>query len=323
MESPPIPRVDVLIPTFRPTPQHIKEALDGLFAQSFQNWRALIHDDASDTDIESVIEPYLKDPRITFVKSDERLGIGGNWNTCFKKTSLPIVAYLFQDDVWNSNYLETAVQILNENPSVGLVSMNHTYKLEKGIKAPEDYTVLQEIKKQCFTSGFHEGEKYLNEWIANGLWPNLIGEPDFVVMKRTDMDRAGLFKETMPQLLDAEYWVRMLLETDLYYYPKNSGSFRVHPTAASAQNRKRGKALFDRFITLDDLITKMPRGPQRKAALRAQVKHFEMMAEKYRTKRNRGDTIKYNGVGCIKWFCMRHPIVTLRTAIKTFTRNSK
>ena len=323
MKSFPNSQVDVLIPTFRPDPNHLREALDGLLAQSFRNWEALIHDDASDTDIESIVEPYLKDPRITFEKSKENLGIGGNWNACFKKTSLPIVAYLFQDDVWDSNYLETAVRILNENQSVGIVSMNHKYKLEEGVEVPEDYTVLQEIKKQRFNPGFHEGKTYLSKWIEYGLWPNLIGEPDFVVMKREDMNKAGLFKETMPQLLDAEYWVRMLLNTDMYYCNQNYGSFRVHSTSASAQNHKRGTALFDRFKTLDDLITKMPRGSQRKTALKAQIKQFEMMAEKYRTKRNRGDTIKYNGIGCIKGFCMRHPIVTLRAAVKTLSKSAK
>ena len=323
MNLPENPQVDVLIPAYNPKPGHLREALDSLLAQSLTNWKALIHDDASETDVALIVEPYLEDPRITFEKSEDNLGIGGNWNACFKKTSLPVVAYLFQDDVWNIHYLENAVRILNEHPSVGLVSMNHNYKLEEGVEAPEDYTVLQAIKKQRFTPGFHEGKKYLNQWIEDGLWPNLIGEPDFVVMKREAMDRAGSFKETMPQLLDAEYWVRMLLVTDLYYLNNLSGSFRIHPTAASVQNRERGKALFDRFKTLNDLIKIMPRGSERKAARKAQVKQFEMMADKYRSKRDRGDTIKFNGAGCIKGFCMRHPIVALRTARKTLRINSK
>jgi len=317
------PLVDVLIPTFQPNPIHLREALDGLKAQSFQNWKALIHDDASDTDVEQIVEPYLKDTRITFQKSQINLGIGGNWNACSRKSSLPFVAYLFQDDRWEPSYLENAVTIFNKFDSVGIISMDHTYQIEKGVEAPEDYTVLQAIKKQRFAPGFHEGRKYLNQWIADGLWPNLIGEPDFVVMRRKAMEHAGLFKETMPQLLDAEYWMRMLLVTDLYHFNKHSGSFRVHPTAASAQNRERGKALFDRFKTLNDLIKIMPRGSERKAARKAQVKQFEMMADKYRSKRDRGDTIKFNGAGCIKGFCMRHPIVALRTARKTLRKNSK
>ncbi|MBU2214019.1 glycosyltransferase [Patescibacteria group bacterium] len=322
MNLPENPQVDVLIPAYNPKPEHLREALDSLLAQTFQNWKALIHDDASETDVASIVEPYLTDSRITFEKSEDNLGIGGNWNVCFKKTSLPVVAFLFQDDIWSIHYLEKSVQILNDHPSVGLVSMNHNYKLEEGVDTPEDYEVLQVIKKQRLSPGFHEGRKYLNKWIEDGLWPNLIGEPDFVVMRREAMERAGLFKETMPQLLDAEYWVRMLLKTDLYYHNKQSGSFRVHPTAASAQNRERGKALFDRFKTLDDLIKTMPRGAERKVALKAQIKQFEMMAEKYRKKRDRGDTIKYYGIGCIKGFCMRHPIVTLRTVAQALKRDS-
>jgi len=317
MQQPANPQVDVLIPTYNPKKEHLREALDALLAQTFTNWKALIHDDASSFDVESVVKPYLEDKRFTFIRSDKNLGIGGNWNACFAKTSAPFVAYLFQDDTWMPTYLENALRTLAQQASVGFVAMDHTYEFEGNTDNNEDYSVIQVIKKQRFSPGFHDGKKFLQQWMEDRLWPNLIGEPDFVVMSREVMKRAGPFKESMPQLLDAEYWVRMLTMSNLYHFTKHSGSFRIHPQAATAKNRERGKALFDRFKTMDDLIKKMPPGPQRKAALKAQVKQFKMMAEKYRKKRDRGDTIRYEGVGCLKKFCMRHPFVTARELLRS------
>ncbi len=105
MESTGKPQVDVLIPTYNPNPEHLREALDGLLKQTFTQWRALIRDDASQVDVRSMIEDYRDDPRITFQHSDEQLGIGGNWNECFEQTCAPLVAYLFQDDYWEPIYL--------------------------------------------------------------------------------------------------------------------------------------------------------------------------------------------------------------------------
>src|SRR3989338_11597797 len=126
--------VDVLIPTYNPNPAHLREALDSLKSQTFSKWKAFIHDDASEVDVESMVKPYLMDPRFTFEKSKVRLGIGKNWNACIGKTYAPSVAFLFQDDFWNPDYLETAINIFNGNPRAGFISINHEYRIEGNMK---------------------------------------------------------------------------------------------------------------------------------------------------------------------------------------------
>ncbi|MFA7681974.1 MAG: glycosyltransferase [Candidatus Peribacteraceae bacterium] len=317
MEPPNTAQLDVLIPTYNPQPDHLREALTALKAQTFADWRCLIHDDASDVDVRKMVEPYLDDPRFTFERSERRLGIGRNWNTCFKKTSSPIVAYLFQDDVWDPMYLQRAVQILSKHPDVGFVSMNHTYNIETSLLGAEEYSILQQRKRDRLPAGRNEGRIFLNQWIEDSLWPNLIGEPDFVVIRRNVMDLAGPFNEEMNQVLDQEYWVRLLLHTNLYYCDETSGFFRVHANAATARNRQEGRGLFERFKILDDHIKDLSTRTERKAAQKAQIKQFQLMAEKYRTKRDRGDTISYKGAGTIKKFCLRHPIVAAKTLLRT------
>ncbi|MAE38055.1 MAG: hypothetical protein CL969_00270 [Euryarchaeota archaeon] len=259
--------VDVLIPTYNPDPRFLKEALESLQAQTFTNWKAFIHEDPSDGDTASIVKPFLSDERITFKKSPERLGIGGNWNACFNATSAPIIAYLFQDDLWTPDYLETAVNIMNDNTGVGLVAMGHEYKFEDTSGSKRCFKRLLRIKKKRFPSGIIDGDKFLKKWLRRSFWPNLVGEPDFVVMSRGEMELAGLpaearsaqagpFHPTMKQLLDTEYWVRMLEITDLYNETKNLGQFRVHGGAATAQNRVDGRGIFDRLEIISRFIKK-------------------------------------------------------------------
>jgi len=262
-----MPTVDVLIPTYNPDPKFLSEALDSLLAQTYTDWKAFIHEDPSDGDTESIVKPYLSNSQITFKKSPERLGIGKNWNACFNQTNSPIVAYLFQDDYWNPDYLETAVRKFEENKSVGFISMGHEYKIEGKDTQGKYFRKLMKIKKKIFPGGFYEHEVLFKSWLKRGFRPNYIGEPDFVVMQRSVMERVGLptgaqrakvgpFHETMQQLLDTEYWIRMLEVTDLYHMEGNYGFFRVHGGAATAQNRARGRGIFDRLVIISRYIKK-------------------------------------------------------------------
>ncbi|HAI98233.1 TPA: hypothetical protein DCL30_01665 [Candidatus Peribacteria bacterium] len=308
-----LPTISVLIPTYNPDPAHLRAALEGLIHQTYPRWRALVHDDCSTTDTHAIVEPFLNDERLRFLRSPERLGIGRNWNACLRNSSSELVAYLFQDDTWEPQYLKRAADVLLDHPHIGFVSMGHRYQIEGDIQTSGDYSELAHMKEHNLPAGIHDGRKFLREWIVRGLRPNLIGEPDFVVIRREIMEEVGPFHEQMPQSLDAEYWVRLLRVTDWYYLKENLGMFRVHPKAATAVNRAHGQGLFDRFQILQTLISDLPRGPDRTTALAAQVEQFREMAAKYSAKKSRGDRITYTGVGCVKRFCVRHPIIAAVT----------
>jgi len=312
----------VLIPTFNPRPEHLRQALERLRAQTETRWQALVHDDASNVDVRAMVEPYLSDPRMTFRHSEKRLGIGGNWNACVAQSQEPIVAFLFQDDWWEPEYLERALAVFRKHEDIGIAALAHHYAIEDDIVTAQEYRELEELRKRELTPGRQEGRAFLEQWVERGLRPNIIGEPDFVVMRRSLIEETGAFHEEMPQSLDAEYWVRALRHTNWYFVPELCGTFRVHSEGATAQNREQGQGLFDRFRMLQQYIDALPSGERKRAALRAQVKQFQEMAQKYRGKRDRGDTITLRGAGALKRFCLRHPLVALHTLWQVQRKNA-
>jgi len=309
--------VDVLIPTYNPKPEHLTEALKSLQAQTCAGWTALIHDDCSATDVLAIVVPFLSDTRIRFVRSDKRLGIGGNWNACFAQATCPFIAYLFQDDLWAPTYLEEAVKTLETSTSVGFVSMEHIYAVEGEMSSAPLYDAVREFRSAHVQSGLHEGIALLKWWIEHELTPNIIGEPSFVVIRREAMVKMGPFLTNMPQFLDVEYWTRQLLAYDWYFLRGNFGSFRVHARGASAVNQESGQGLFDRLRCFEILIATL--SPLDKTiAIEARGKALKTMVTKFRNRVGSGKKVSSQGSGELKKFCIRHPLLIFKAIVQSY-----
>lgn len=309
--------VDVLIPTYNPDAAHLSAALHSLQSQTHGDWKALIHDDCSpNTDTGKIVEPFLWDPRIRFVRSPDRLGIGGNWNACARMTEAPFVAYLFQDDLWSPNYLEKALATLERNTTAGFVSLDHEYLMEGEMATGSLYQSVRDFRDTHLIPGLHRGPELLRWWIRQELTPNIIGEPSFVVMRRDVMTKAGPFLNDMPQFLDVEYWTRLLLLSDWYCLKGNFGSFRVHAAGASAQNQESGRGLFDRLRCFDILLHTMDE-EGKKVVREARSTALATMVTKFRRRLGSGKKVSAQGSGELKKFVLRHPLLTLGAVLRS------
>jgi len=313
------PRINILLPTYEPRAEHLRAALDSLLAQTEQDWTLFIHDDASRKDVLHMLAPYMDDERITFKRSEERLGIGKNWNACLREGSAPLIQFLFQDDQWEPTYLENALEIFEEHPSVGFASMNHQYQYEGEIESAPLYEKLVRFKSQQIHPGIHDGKGLLRWWVGHGLQPNIIGEPPFVMLRRTVAEEVGLFREDMPQSLDVEYWTRLLAKTNWYYEPTSLGSFRVHADAASARNFGEGLGVFDRFRCLENLQRILP--PEEMPFVKKAIaQNLDSMVAKYFQRKKDGKSVKMQGSGSVFRFCLRHPVLVMRSLFKGFMK---
>lgn len=274
-------QIDVLIPTYEPNAEYLTEALKNLQAQTFQNWNAFIHDDASKIDARAIVEPFLSDPRITFERSAVRLGIAGNWNACIEKTQNPILQFLFQDDLWYPEYLERAVAPFDD-ATVGIVSVNHDYLNREGLKL-EEYENVTKAREKELPPGKTNGIQFLRKWMETGMHPNIVGEPPFVMFRRSLFEKVGPFNKELPQSLDAEYWIRLLQHADMFNVTESSGAFRVHSMGTSAKNQRESKGMFDRLLMFRRLIVEL-KGDDRKLAKKYTVIQFARMAEKFKNR---------------------------------------
>ncbi len=307
-------KVSILVPTFNPVPEHLREALACIQNQTEQDWNAVIHDDASTVDVRAIAEPFLADPRFTFVRSGQRRGIGGNWNACLQYAKAPVVQFLFQDDLWEPTYLEKGLAILEKHPYVGLVSIDHDYRDENGGVNAAYYEELNAFKHATIPVGERSGEDVLRLWLQHDLRPGFLGEPSFVMIRRYMVERTGTFLEDMPQSLDNEYWTRCLRTTRWYYLREPLGTFRVHAQGASAQNDAAGSGLTDRLRIYRILLSELSAThPLREATRQSASRALSAMVRKYFKRREAGKnaTLKGTNKKTVIDFAMRHPLLTL------------
>lgn len=303
------PLVTVCIPTYEPKPEHLREALDALCAQTDTRWKAFVRDDASNADVQSMIRPYLADPRFTFVRGEQRAGIGGNWNACLAEADTPYVAYLFQDDAWSDGYLAEALRTLESFPNAGFVSLGHEYRFEGPSDVRSSYETLRSIREQ--QEAIRDGREFLARWMEDGLHPNVIGEPSFVVIRTASSGAAGQFLEDMPQFLDVEYWTRLLRVSDWAHLRGTHGFFRVHADGASARNLESGAGIFDRLRTMERVMD-AAEGRERESAKHAIAKQLGVMIGKYVSRRKAGKAVAGTGGGAMKRFMAKHPLLALK-----------
>lgn len=314
------PRVDVLVPTYKPSAQHLTESLTRLKNQTETDWHCIICDEPTDVDTRAIVTSFLDDPRFTLERNEQQLGIGGNWNRCFSRSSAPVIAYMFQDDLWEADYLETALKIFDREPSVGFISMNHEYRYDDDLWTVEGYEILQSIKREILKPGKHNGRDFLKMWLERQMHPNLIGEPPFVVLRREVMERVGPFHEDMPQFLDVEYWLRCLVETDWYFEEPMHGQFRIHGAAASFRNNESGTGLYDRLQCYEKIIGLLRGDPLQRVAINSRNRGLEDMAKKFLIRLKGRKTVTTKGGGQVISFALRHPFVMLRALFVVLKR---
>ncbi len=319
-------RVSVLMPVYKPKVEYFAEALDCLFSQTEQDWECIIHNQPWDFDLKGALAKYLSDPRVKFIQGTELRTIGENWNACLPHATSPYLAYLFYDDVWETEYLKTLCDILDNNRSVGFVSANRSYLFMGDMPKEAIYDEATEFIQKNVKPGLHEGIPALAEWMGRGLKPSAVGEPSFVIMRRSLVDAVGPFHPTMAQFLDAEYWTRCFSKSDWYFEPRTLGKFRVHAVGTSAQNAAEGKGLYDRLETMELAVALLPRAYRRdarKALRRTLAGMIRKYLDRWKKARTGVQTQGGGGSTAVKKFAMKHPVIMAGAMLEAVVGKAK
>jgi len=121
-------KLTVLIPTYNGA-TYIKETLESLFSQDFQDYQVIICDDGSTDNTEQIIKKF-RDNRITFFKNPTNLGLGKNLQNCYEKAKdADIIFYLCQDDILLPGSLKKTYDAFI-NDDIGVVTRPYYWFLD-------------------------------------------------------------------------------------------------------------------------------------------------------------------------------------------------
>lgn len=213
------PRVAVIVPAYG-VAHLVGEALTSLQQQTLADWECIVIDDGAPDDVGAAVRPFLTDPRIRFLATSNG-GVSTARNRAVAVSTAPLIALLDGDDLFRPAYLETMVGILENDPSVRLVTCN----------ARIFGAVSRE--RTCVESrqGSGDGVRGSLADVLDRSFNVYIG----TTFRRTDFDAVGGFDKAMAQSEDFDLWVRLMLRGGwAHYVDEVLGDYRVRPGSASS-----------------------------------------------------------------------------------------
>ena len=226
------PKVSILIPSYNYA-HYLDETIRSALNQTYTDYELIIIDNASTDNTDQVVGKYLQDPRVRYYKNATNLGLVGNYNRGLEFCQGEYIKCLCADDKFHPQLLEKYVAIMDQYPSVSLVTCD---KQAFGHKTHQTITPLTHLQDGRTAN--------LHMLIGNYAW---IGEPSSVMFRKRDL-KVGNFSSEYIQYVDWEMWIRLLTVGDCYIIPEILVYVRFHEGSVSkAQKKKRFSVCFEDY----------------------------------------------------------------------------
>ena len=100
--------VSIITPSYN-TAKFIGKTIESVQNQTYQNWEMIIVDDCSTDNTDEVIDGYLSDQRIKYIKNEKNSGAAVSRNRALRETKGKWIAFLDSDDLWSPKKLEKQI----------------------------------------------------------------------------------------------------------------------------------------------------------------------------------------------------------------------
>lgn len=110
-----MPKISIIVPAYRTPEKFLREMIDSVRNQSYENWELCIGDGSMDDSICGILAEYAQeDKRIKYEKLADNYGISGNTNEALKLATGDYLSLLDHDDLLTPDILYEVVKRINE-----------------------------------------------------------------------------------------------------------------------------------------------------------------------------------------------------------------
>lgn len=244
-----LPTISIITPVYNGLP-YIKECIESVQAQDFQDWEMIISDNCS-TDGTNEYIKTLSDSRIKIYYQEENLGIFGNLNFAFTKATAPISQILCADDYFNKkDSLTLIVEYWKKaEPEIGFCRFN----------------IVDSFQIKVLPSVVKNGDSEILFFIFGNIPGNLSN----ISLRTHIVNHIGGFNPSLPYSGDFDFWVRAARVFDMGIEAKNITFVRRHPGVASNYLNKKGELISQIFLVVEEIyIQLLHKFPELKFSLR-------------------------------------------------------
>jgi len=269
-----MPRVSIIIPAYNRLPM-LREAVDSVLAQDFEDVEILVVDDGSTDGTGEGMKKY--GGRVKLLEHSANRGVSAARNTGILHAKGKYIAFLDSDDLWVKGKLRIQINFLDENPHYPLCYTDEIW-IRRGKR-------VNPMLKHAKFSG----------WIFEKCLPLCTISPSSSMMRKTLFPRVGLFDEALPVCEDYDFWLRVSARFPIFFIDKKLIIKRGgHPDQLS--NRSWGNDRF-RVIALEKLLSEPYTGPEeRELVLKEMKKKCQILSEGFFKRGNEQEGRRYQEI---------------------------
>ena len=216
--------VSVVISTYN-RQAYLKEAISSVVQQTYKNIEVIIADDCSKESPKAIVDGF-QDSRLQLRINEKNMGMGPNLTSAFKLAKGKYVASINDDDVWQKDFLEKLVPLLENNPEV-VVAFCDYYVINSDSSVNEKLTGehSQREKREGLAAGIYQ-PYYKIALVDKAIFSSLAN-----VIRRdaVDWDKLANAGEDAGVFYD---WYMTYLACSsgkaAYYCPEKLAFYRVH-----------------------------------------------------------------------------------------------
>jgi glycosyltransferase involved in cell wall biosynthesis len=249
-----VPRVTVHIPCYN-YGHFLADAIDSVRAQTFQDWEAIVTDDASTDETAQVIGRQV-DPRIRSIRHETNLGNIGTYNEAIAAAAGEFFVILSADDRYLPTFLEQVIGMFAEHPEAAVVYTNY---------------------RRIDGSGNPLGWRPPMPHVVDGVYDELpfLLERSYIagcsaVTRLTTLLDAGLYDARFPFTADTFLWRRLAAHGPFGYIHDPLYEYRAHDSHMSTGPDRAGILETEHKQHLDIVLS----DPSTPAEVRRASKHF-------------------------------------------------
>ena len=219
-------KFSIILPTYNRASTFLKQAIDSVVSQSYENWELIIIDNNSTDNTDELIKSFHNE-KIKTYKIDNHGNIARSRNLGIKKSNGDYIALIDSDDFWEKDKLL------------------HSYKHFKNSKSDG----FCHSEYWLYPSGCQEIRHYGPN--QNFLYSNLLERGNClslsaIVLSKNILIKVGGFSENDSFITAEDYdlWLRLAkINSKMFFSKKIMGTFRIHVDSESRNIMKNTNAV--------------------------------------------------------------------------------
>jgi O-antigen biosynthesis protein len=228
------PLISVITPVFNTPVQRLKEAVESVLAQAYENWELVLVDDASTaTELLRMLPRVAeRDQRVVVINLRKHGGISAASNHGLALARGEWVTFLDHDDVLEPDALFRIVELLQKHPEADLIYSDEDKLGDDGFEAP--------LFKPDWSPDFFLSCNYLGHLTA---------------VRRHVLQKAGGFRSQFDSAQDYDLFFRVIEQTSrIHHIPRVLYHWRrSESSSAISVRQKPGQLEASRFAIEDHL----------------------------------------------------------------------